>query len=72
VKQGKDATRKAFELTLDLCALFCSVKHPELNKEWFKNNSDPTQIQLFADTIKDTLQRSYNIVEKYGEADGKN
>ena len=67
VKEGKDIARRAFEITVELCVLFCSVKYPELNKKWFMDNADAVQIQRFAETIKDTLAKSYAAVEEYGK-----
>ena len=72
VQKGKEEARKAFNLTVDMCVLFCSIKYPELDRKWFMNNVDAVQIQKFADTIKTTLQESYKIVEEYGETEGKN
>ena len=65
-KGGKEA-EKAFGLSIDMCAVFCSAKYPDMTREWFMQNTDPVQINRLADTIKETLQRSYAGAEAYGK-----
>jgi len=56
--------KSAFELSLELCATFCEYKYPEMNVDWFKNNSDAIQIQAFTSAIKTALAHSYSGVTK--------
>lgn len=57
-KNGPDA-RKAFDLAIDLCAAFCSHRHPEMDRAWFLDNVDALQVQAFAAAIKEALMLSY-------------
>jgi len=58
---------KAFELSIDLCVLFCSRKHPKLNKQFFMDDAIPIQIRAIVDGIKLALNDSYAAVAKYGK-----
>lgn len=58
LKNPSDA-KKAFELSVRLCAVFCEHKYPELSYEWFMENSDGQQIRYFAESIKAALVRAY-------------
>jgi hypothetical protein len=67
VNKGGKAAEKAFDIAIDLCAVFCSAKHPEMTKDWFMQNTDPVQINRLAETIQSTLQRSYAGAEAYSK-----
>jgi len=67
VQKGGDAAEKAFDYAIDLCVAFCSAKYPDMTKEWFMQNTDPIQINKLAETIQETLQRSYAGAEAYGK-----
>lgn len=59
--------KELFNCSIDLCVLFCSLKHSDMNKDWFLNNTDPLQIKAFVDEIKKALSHSYEAVAKYGK-----
>jgi hypothetical protein len=60
IKEERQASiKKAFELSLDLCAAFCSHKYPEMDKQWFKDNTDALQVQKFSAAIRAALVRAY-------------
>lgn len=59
VMDGSETTRRAFDLSIDLCAAFCRHKYPEMTREWFMDNVDARQIQAFASAVRDALQRAY-------------
>jgi len=65
LEKGGEPARKAIDLTIKLCALFCSVKNPELDEAWFRSNANPAQLTALADVIKDTLLKSYEGIEAY-------
>jgi hypothetical protein len=68
---GGDETKEAFDLTVKLCATFCLWKYPEMDEEWFRENTDASQLRRFAEVIQQTLQKAYAGVEEYqknGEA----
>jgi len=57
--ENGDETKKAFELSIELCVAFCSYKYPELDKDWFMANTDANQIKVFSSAIKDALVKAY-------------
>jgi hypothetical protein len=63
-----ETTRKAFDLTIRLCSVFCEHSYSEMDEAWFRKNADPIQVKQFADAIKTALIRSYAGIE----ADEKN
>ena len=65
LQEGGEETKRGFDLALKLCATFCSWKHPEMTEDWFRDNTDPAQINKLSETIQATLQRSYAGVEAY-------
>jgi hypothetical protein len=66
-KDGGEDTRKYFDLTIKLCAVFASVGHPEMTEEWFRNNVDAMQLGKMAELVKDALLRSYEGVRVHGK-----
>ena len=40
------STKIAFDIGVKLCALFCSVRHPEMDEDWFMQNTSPKVICL--------------------------
>ena len=67
VKQGGDEARKAFDLSLELCAAFCKWKHPDLDAKWLRENTNVWQITKFADEVKRLLTEAYAGAESYGK-----
>ena len=63
IKNDPPKTRRAFELSVKLCAIFCAYKYPELDEEWFLNNTNVNQIAAFAEAIKDALSKAYAGIE---------
>jgi hypothetical protein len=61
--ENGEKTRRAFDLSVKLCAAFCSHKYPELDEEWFYENADARQIQAFSGAVKEALTRAYAGVE---------
>lgn len=60
IKTIPEKAKKAFELAIKLCSVFCSHKYPNLTPEWFYENTDSMQVEAFASSIKDALNRAYN------------
>lgn len=56
---GGDDARRAFDLSIRLCAVFCYRKHPEMDEEWFRDNVDAGQLRMFAEAVRDALARAY-------------
>jgi len=65
VQAGGKQTKIAFDLTIKLCALFCSCKHPELDETWFRQNSDPMQLGKLAEKITAALTDSFDTVDEH-------
>ena len=61
--KNNDNTKRAFDLSVKLCAVFCEHKYPELNEEYFLENCDANQIKIFVEAIKETLIKAYNGID---------
>jgi hypothetical protein len=61
-------TKRAFELSVQLCVVFCEHSFPEMDYEWFMKNTDANIIKEFSESIKDALTRAYSGIR----TDGKN
>lgn len=59
--------KKMFDETVKLCATFAGYKNPEMDEAWIKDNLNVEQIQVFAEAVKDALERSYRGVEEYSK-----
>lgn len=58
-------TREAFDLSIKLCAVFCSHKYPDMSEKWFLDDVNPQQVEALATIISDTLLSSYEAMEGY-------
>ena len=67
IKKGGEATQKAFTLSMELCAIFCQTKHPEMDEQWFQNNTNPQQVNALVTAIKETLFKGYEQVQGYSK-----
>jgi hypothetical protein len=65
--ENGEETKRAFELSVQLCAVFCEHKFPEMTYEWFMENCDAGQIKEFSDSIKDALTRAYSGIRVEGK-----
>jgi len=74
IMMNGEETKKAFDLSIDLCVAFCTFKYPELDKKWFMENTDAKQIKGFSSAIKDALINAYDTGEnvKNSKAPKKN
>lgn len=59
--------RRAFDLGVRLCAIFCKRKYPDMNEEWFLDNASSQQITGFANAIQTALMRSYAGIEAHAK-----
>jgi len=59
--------KRGFDLSIDICVLFCSRNNPKLNKEFFLSHADTIQVRALVEEIKTALYKSYEAVEKYGK-----
>lgn len=65
IKTDSVKSKRAFELSIKLCATFCKHSHPEMDEDWFYRNTDAYQVKAFAEAIKDALVRAYSGIEGY-------
>jgi len=59
--------RRAFDLGVRLCAIFCKRKYPEMDETWFLDNASSQQITKFANAIQSALMLSYAGVEAHAK-----
>jgi hypothetical protein len=59
LKNG-ESTKRAFDLSIKMCSIFCEHKYSELNEDWFRENCDANQIKIFVEAIQVALFKSYN------------
>ncbi len=59
--------RRAFDLGVRLCAIFCKRKYPDMDEEWFLDNASSQQITGFANAIQSALMRSYAGIEAHAK-----
>ena len=67
IKAGGPTTRLAFELAVEMCAVFCAWKYPEMDKQWFMEHTDAMQIEMFANELRKALDNAYKGVGTYGK-----
>ena len=65
IKSDPKEMRRAFELGVELCAVFCSHKYPEMDSNWFKDNASGEQIKVFTESIQKALMDSYAGVQAH-------
>jgi len=68
--EGGRIARKAFELTVKLCAIVTESQYPELTAEYLQNHMSIRQLESFAGEIRGLLDRELAAVG--GDAEGKN
>ena len=56
-------TLKAFNLGIKLCAVFCSWKHPDMDVEWFEENTTALQVRGLGEEIRGALARAYEGID---------
>lgn len=67
VKIEESEQKKAIGLTAQLCAIFCQIKHPEMDADWFMENASPTQMKMFGEAIQDTLTKIYQEIGEHSK-----
>ena len=58
-------SKQAFGLGVKMCAIFCSVDHPDMDVDWFMKNSSPAQVGIMSQEIQNALLSSIKGVEDY-------
>jgi hypothetical protein len=65
-KNGEE-TKKGLDLSVKLCVCFLQFKDPTCSEAWFLANVSPAQTEKLATIIQETLQESYEGIQKYGK-----
>ena len=58
-KEGK----KGFDLTIEMCAVFCEHQYPELDRDYFANRVSMAEINALGEHIRAALVRSYEGID---------
>lgn len=67
IEKGGEGCRKAFELSIDICATFVENAYPEMDRKWFIQNTTAPQVNAFIKEIEVALMASYKGVSDYGK-----
>jgi len=67
IKSDPDEMRRAFNLGIKLCALFCSTDHPEMDEKWFLDNTNANQVNALTTEIQKGLIKVYEDVGKHSK-----
>jgi hypothetical protein len=59
IKSDPKEMRRAFDLGIKLCSVFCQHKYPEMDEQWFLDNASSTQVNGFTSAIQTALYESY-------------
>lgn len=59
IKEGK----KAFELSIEMCAVFCEHQYPEMDREYFANKVTMADLNILGEHIRAALIRSYEGID---------
>ena len=54
---------KAFNLGVELCAVFCEHDHPDMTLEWFLSNTNVEQISELSQGIQKAYTHAYDGVD---------
>lgn len=68
IRGDEKIAKKAFDLSVELCVVYCSRKHPEMTREWFEDNTSFKQLGGFTSAIRMALIDAYNV----GSGESKN
>ena len=67
IQNDAEEQRRAFDLGVKLCAVFCKRKYPDMDEDWFGTNASSAQITGFANAIQAALMASYAGVEAHAK-----
>jgi hypothetical protein len=67
VKSDPVEMRKAFDLGVQLCAIFCEHSNPDMTEKWFRDNATAPQISGFTNAIQSALIKSYEGAEAHAK-----
>ena len=70
LSEGGNIARKAFELTVKLCAIVTESQYPELTAKYLQDHMSIRQLEALAGEIRGLLDRELAAVG--GDAEGKN
>lgn len=59
VQRDRDEMKRAFDLGVRLCSVFCKRKYPEMDETWFYDHTTSDQVTAFANAIQEALTKTY-------------
>jgi hypothetical protein len=65
VESGGDESKRAIDLAIDLCGIFCGSQVKELDSDWFRRHCSDQQIIALVDVLKQTLVDSLKGVQRH-------
>ena len=66
-----EKTEQAAELSLEMCALLCSYKNPNITADWLKEHANTAQLHALIDRVTELVTEEYQLAgrhSKNGEA----
>ena len=58
-----DVTKAMYDLSVRMCAVFWSRKYPEMDEEWFRENTDARTINIIGEKLRQALTRAYEGID---------
>lgn len=67
VKTDRAEMKRAFDLGIKLCSVFCSHDNPEMDEAWFMRNASAEQVNAFTVEVQKALFSSYEGVKRHSK-----
>lgn len=67
VQTDREEMKRAFDIGVRLCSVFCARKFPDMTAEWFYDNASTDQVTQFANAIQESLTKTYSGVEAHAK-----
>ena len=58
-----EEVKKAFNLSVTMCAVFCAHQYPEMDEAWFEANASLGDITALGTKIREALVRAYEGID---------
>ena len=58
-----DEVKKAFNLSVTMCAIFCVHQYPEMDEAWFEQHASLGDITALGVKIREALVRAYEGID---------
>jgi hypothetical protein len=67
IRKDPKEMRRAFDLGIKLCAVFCQHKYPDMDEKWFLDNASAEQVNSFTTEIQSALMECYAGVSRHAK-----